>query len=383
MKKMESNALKDKKILFLTGTRADFGKIEPLAKSSQGLGAKISFFITGMHMMRQYGETKLEVKKFKNADFYEFVNQKSGDPLDLILAKTVLGLTDFLHEHKPDLVVIHGDRIEALAGAIVCATNYIRSAHIEGGEVSGTIDESLRHCNSKLCTSHFVSSEAARNLLLSLGEPSNRIFVIGSPELDVHNSLNKISINEVKQYYDIKFNDYGIAIFHPVTSEQETIGKQAENLFNSLKNSNKNFVVILPNNDPGTDLITHEIAKLDKNRFKIIPSMRFNYFSELMKNAKLVIGNSSAGVREAPFMGIPSIDIGSRQAKRSLSQSVFWCNALDTETIEPLIQECWGKKFDPNYAYGDGNSTTRFLNTLTNQSYWMLPLQKSFESSCE
>ncbi|MDP4623239.1 MAG: UDP-N-acetylglucosamine 2-epimerase, partial [Hydrogenophaga sp.] len=158
-----------KRLLFVTGTRADYGKLEPLAKAAQDAGFHIGFFITGMHMMGRYGETRLEVKRFAGAEFFEFVNQREGDALEFILSKTILGFSDFVHEHRPDLVIIHGDRVEALAASIVCAMRYIRSAHVEGGEVSGTIDESIRHCNTKLCATHFVSSEAAQARVLALG----------------------------------------------------------------------------------------------------------------------------------------------------------------------------------------------------------------------
>ena len=116
-----------KKLLFVTGTRADFGKLEPLARAAHEAGFEINFFITGMHMMKRYGETRLEVKRFVGAEFFEFVNQREGDALDFILSKTILGFSDFVHEHRPDLVIIHGDRVEALAASIVCAMRYIAS----------------------------------------------------------------------------------------------------------------------------------------------------------------------------------------------------------------------------------------------------------------
>ena len=149
------------RLLFVTGTRADFGKIEPLARSAIHNGFDVSFFVTGMHMMESYGLTKIEVKRLPGVTVHEFVNQRPGDPQDVILAKTILGFSDFIVEDKPDLVLIHGDRVEALACALVCATNYVKCAHVEGGEVSGTIDEILRHCNSKLAYCHFVSSKTA------------------------------------------------------------------------------------------------------------------------------------------------------------------------------------------------------------------------------
>jgi UDP-N-acetylglucosamine 2-epimerase (hydrolysing) len=133
-----------KRLLFVTGTRADYGKLEPLALAATEAGQMVTFFVTGMHMMEKFGLTKTEVHRQSQFRVVEFTNQRDGDPQDIILAKTVIGFSDYLQEHRPDLVIIHGDRVEALACSLVCAINYIRCAHVEGGEVSGTIDELFR-----------------------------------------------------------------------------------------------------------------------------------------------------------------------------------------------------------------------------------------------
>ncbi len=368
-----------KRLLFVTGTRADYGKLEPLARAAQQAGFQIAFFITGMHMMKRYGETRLEVRRFEGAEFFEFVNQREGDAQDFILSKTILGFSDFVHEHHPDLVVIHGDRVEALAASLVCAMRYVLSAHIEGGEVSGTIDESLRHCNTKLCATHFVSNDAARKRVLALGEAAERIYTIGSPELDNHARDSGVDIAEVKARYDITFDDYGIAIFHPVTSEQKSISNQAQALFNTLRASGKNFVVIAPNNDPGTEGIFGVVEQLPKTHFRVIPSMRFNYFSELMKNARVIVGNSSTGVREAPFLGLPSLDIGSRQNQRSSAKGVLWCDAFDSKTILQFLQDNWNnnsRKTDT--AFGQGNAASAFVKILRQEQFWQQSAQKTF-----
>lgn len=367
-----------KRLLFVTGTRADYGKLEPLAKAAQGAGFHISFFITGMHMMKRYGETRLEVKRFVGAEFFEFVNQREGDALDFILSKTILGFSDFVHEHRPDLVIIHGDRVEALAASIVCAMRYIRSAHVEGGEVSGTIDESIRHCNTKLCATHFVSSESAKARVLALGESPERVFNIGSPELDTHARPSGVSIEEVKARYAIPFDDYGIAVFHPVTSEQDTIGAQAQSLFGALEASGKCFVVIAPNNDPGTEDIFAVLEKLPPERFRLIPSMRFNYFSELMKNAAVMVGNSSAGVREAPFLGLPSLDVGTRQNQRASGSSIVSTSALDTSTIARFLVTHWHHHVVGSQAFGSGQSSEQFVSVLQSSDYWKQGQQKAF-----
>jgi UDP-N-acetylglucosamine 2-epimerase (hydrolysing) len=370
-----------KRLLFVTGTRADFGKLEPLAKAAQDAGFLISFFITGMHMMKRYGETRLEVKRFAGADFFEFVNQREGDALDFILSKTILGFSDFVHEHRPDLVIIHGDRVEALAASIVCAMRYIRSAHVEGGEVSGTIDESIRHCNTKLCATHFVSSESAKARVLALGESPEHVFNIGSPELDTHARPSGVSIEEVKARYAIPFDDYGIAVFHPVTSERNTIGAQAASLFGALEASGNCFVVIAPNNDPGTEDIFAVLEKLPAERFRLIPSMRFNYFSELMKNAAVMVGNSSAGVREAPFLGLPSLDVGTRQNNRAQADSVTVCSAFDTVTIAAFLCSHWAARASTDQAYGQGLASAQFVSVLEQAVYWNQPQQKAFSET--
>ena len=367
-----------KRLLFVTGTRADFGKLEPLALAAQQAGFAVGFFITGMHMMRRYGETRLEVKRFPGAEFFEFVNQREGDAQDFILSKTILGFSDFVHEHRPDLVVIHGDRVEALAASIVCAMKYIPSAHIEGGEVSGTIDESIRHCNTKLCAAHFVSSEGARQRVLALGESPESVYNIGSPELDTHARPSGVTLAQVKERYAIPFDDYGIVIFHPVTSEADTIGAQAQALFARLEASGRHFVVIAPNNDPGTEDIFAVLEKLPKDRFRQIPSMRFNYFSELMKNASAMVGNSSAGVREAPFLGVPSLDVGTRQNRRASGASITACSASDRGLIDGFLQDTWGQRFQNDTTFGAGHAAAAFVDVLNRSDFWLKPLQKAF-----
>ena len=366
------------RLLFVTGTRADFGKIEPLAQAAIQNGFDVSFFVTGMHMMESYGLTKIEVNRLPGATVHEFVNQRPGDPQDVILAKTILGFSDFIVEDKPDLVLIHGDRVEALACALVCATNYVKCAHIEGGEVSGTIDEILRHCNSKLAYCHFVSSKTAGRRVQTLGESADSIHVIGSPELDIHEQPSGFMLQDVLDHYEISQSDYGICILHPVTSESDNMGQQAADLLRTLTQSGKYFVVIKPNNDPGSEGILSVINTLPEAQFKVIPSMRFGRFSELLRNAACILGNSSSGVREAPFLGIPSLDVGSRQTDRAFSASIAKLAAEDTQGILDFIATNWQKRHERQAEFGDGNATQRFVDLLKTEAFWQRSMQKQF-----
>ncbi len=367
-----------RKIVFVTGTRADFGKLQPLAEAARDVGHRIGFFVTGMHMLARYGLTKIEVHRVMGAEVFEHLNQQPGDGQDTVFAKTLIGCSDFIAEHKPDLVVVHGDRVEAMACALTCATNLIRCAHVEGGEVSGTIDEIIRHCNTKLASFHFVSSEAARNRVMRLGEPSDTVFAIGSPEMDIHAKPSGVTIDEIRKRYEITAGSYGIVIFHSVTSEVDTIGAQAAALFRTLATSGKRFVIILPNNDPGSDDILREIQQLPSERFRVIPSMRFNYFSELLKNAAVLVGNSSVGVREAPFLGVPSLDIGTRQTNRTRAPSISSCVADDAAAVRSFLAREWNRRYPPHKAYGEGGAAERFVQVLNSPGFWLRPLQKQF-----
>jgi len=367
-----------KKLLFVTGTRADFGKMCPLALAARDAGHQVTFFVTGMHMLRRYGLTKVEVARVEGIERAEFVNQQEGDSQDRILASTISGFSAYIAEERPDLVVIHGDRVEALATALVCAINYVRCVHVEGGEVSGTIDEIYRHCNTKLCTAHLVSSDDARRRVVRLGESPESVFVMGSPELDAHMRPSGVTLEQVLERYEIPWSDYGIAVFHPVTSESDSMAEQARALFSSLEQSGRNFVVIAPNNDPGSAAIFDVLDGLPSERFRIIPSMRFSYFSELLRNAGAMVGNSSAGVREAPFLGLPSLDIGTRQTNRSAAASITSAAATDESTIKRFLKDTWGHRFQADTAFGAGNAAQRFLDILAQDALWNLPKQKQF-----
>ena len=159
-----------KKILFLTGTRADFGKLKSLIKITQKNNNFLSeILVTGMHLQKEYGETIDEIYKSKIENIFSFENHHNSK-MDIVLAETIKGVSNHIHYSKPDLIVVHGDRVEALAGAIAGSLNNILVAHIEGGELSGTVDEIIRHAVSKMSHIHFVSNEEAKKRLIQLGE---------------------------------------------------------------------------------------------------------------------------------------------------------------------------------------------------------------------
>lgn len=372
-----------RKIIFLSGTRADWGKIKPLIQSvRESEEFDYEIFVCGMHLQKLYGETFIEILKdgFKNIHLSHLHDR--WDKMDHALSHNIKEFSHFVEKTKPDLIVVHGDRLEALAGAIVGAFNNIPVAHIEGGEVSGTIDESIRHGISKLSHLHFVANYDAKKRLIQLGEREESIFIIGSPDIDIMLSSKLPSLEDaIKHYYQLeKFNqDYAIFIYHPVTTELEDMPYRLEAIFSALQDSHQNFLCIYPNNDPGSKLIIQELEKLENHpNFIVFTSLKFEFFLTLLKHAKFIIGNSSAGIREAPIYGIPAINLGSRQNNRCKQQDGILSVPESYEEILQSISQVQNLTPPKMQVFGNGKSAQKFLEILKKDEFWKLNLQKSF-----
>jgi len=369
-----------RRIVFLTGTRADFGKLKPLMRAvDECRFLEGAVFVTGMHMLSRYGLTIDEVTKAGFARIHAFMNQFRGEPSEHILANTVTGISRYVQEYEPDMIVVHGDRIETLAGAIVGALRNVLVAHIEGGELSGTIDETIRHAVSKLAHLHFVANQSAAERLRQLGERPESIHPIGSPDIDVMLSPDLPDLDTVRSHYSIHAPAYGIVLFHPVTTEPHAQDRAARELVGALLDSALNYVVIYPNNDPGSDCILNSYGELDGDpRFKLLPSMRFESFLTLLKNARVIVGNSSAGIREAPVYGVPSVNVGSRQQNRFRYESILDVPDDRAAIRDAIALACRIESIRPSRFFGDGHSAPRFLRALSDPAIWNTPRQKQF-----
>ncbi len=368
-----------RKIVFLTGTRADFGKLKSLIEILiLHEGFDVHIFATGMHMDTKYGFTVNEIEKYNYKNIFKYINHDSESLMDMTLGRTIYGFSNFVRIVQPDLIVVHGDRIEALAGASVGALNNILVAHIEGGELSGTIDELIRHAVTKLSHTHFVANEEAAKRILQMGETAQSIFIIGSPDMDMMLSQNLPELGEVKKHYEIPFDNYAISLFHPVTTELDDLYKYAENYFTALKKSGINYILIYPNNDVGSELIMYYVRAMQEQKgFKVFPSIRFEAFLTLLKHAQFLAGNSSAGIREAPYYGVPTVNVGTRQHKRTSNPDIIHAD-YSFENISIAIQEATEKKIEPRQLFGTGNSNKKFLEILCSTSFWKIPKQKIF-----
>ncbi|MDB5193822.1 MAG: UDP-N-acetyl-D-glucosamine 2-epimerase, UDP-hydrolyzing [Segetibacter sp.] len=368
-----------RKIVFLTGTRADFGKLKSLISILDSSNLfDVHIFATGMHMDLKFGFTVHEIEKCGYKNIYKYINHDHGASMDITLSRTIEGFASFIHLIKPDLIVVHGDRSEALAGAIVGSLNNILVAHIEGGEVSGTVDELIRHAVSKLSHTHFVANDEAKRRLQQMGEKEESVYVIGSPDMDVMLSDTLPTWQEVAANYEVPFNDFAISMFHPVTTEVDNMDEYVENYIKALEESNTNYIVIYPNNDKGSDFILNKLKRLQNNRkFRLFPSVRFEAFLVMMKNALFIAGNSSAGIREAPYYGIPTVNVGTRQKGRTNNPDIIHTGYSKKEVLDGLLK-AKSATIEPQFLFGDGKSDEKFFDAVSKNSFWKTTTQKSF-----
>jgi len=370
-----------RRVLFLTGTRADFGKLKPLMHAVEKTpGFECQIFVTGMHLLSRYGVTVDEIYKERFTHIHTFMNQIHGEPMEMVVANTIHGLSRLIHDSRPDLIVVHGDRVETLAGAIAGALRNVLVAHIEGGELSGTVDELIRHSVSKLSHLHFVANEGAAERLRQLGETPENIFVIGSPDIDVMLSDTLPTVAKVKEYYEITFDQYALMLLHPVTTDELSQQvEQAAQVVDALQESRLNYVVIYPNNDAGSEVILERYRRLQGNpQFRIFPSVRFEYFLTLLRNAQFLIGNSSAGIREAPVYGVPTINIGSRQKNRFMHGSIIETAPRREDVTLAINRAMEMPRQAACHHFGNGRSTAAFMEVLQGSTIWRTPTQKVF-----
>lgn len=370
-----------KKVLFVTGTRADYGKMKSLMKIlGENPATEPYIFVCGMHLAKTFGSTYTEVLQDMHKNVYVAYGLSQSQNGSVNLGNTISCLAGYVENIKPDMIIVHGDRMDAMAGALVGALNNIIVGHIEGGELSGTIDESIRHAISKFAHIHFVCTEEAKKRLIQLGEEESRIHVIGSPDIDIMLSDKLPSLEESLGWYEIPFQNYGILMYHPVTTENDTIGQKIKAVVDGVLESGRNYIVVYPNNDLGSEVILNEYKRFEGNpRFRVFPSLRFERFLTLLKNAEFIVGNSSAGIRESGVYGVPGIDIGTRQSGRYSTTHIKNLQHVEedakaiVEAIDRTPMHRWSSS-----TFGSGNSTQQFNAILSDPKFWEIKIQKRF-----
>ena len=267
---------------------------------------------------------------------------------------------------KPDVVVVMGDRYEVLPVSIAATYQNIPLAHIQGGEITGNIDEKVRHAITKLADYHFVSNSDAYKNVFQLGEKEDVIFNVGCPSIDVAKSAVEeefeIDFEDfVGVGHQIKLNeDFNIVMFHPETERIKKIKENTISLCEAIKKTKIQTIWFWPNSDPGNEIITKVIRsyreKKNLDNCFFIKSLPPVVFLKLLSKCSCLIGNSSAGIRESNFLGTPTINLGIRQSGRLQGENVTNFNFLSDKNLSYIILDSMKKNFKSGKLYGDGNA---------------------------
>ena len=313
----------------LTGCRADYGIFRPvLQEINQRADLELNLIVTGMHLLPEYGETIREVEAdgFPIAEKIDILlKSDSGAAMVKATALCLLGVTQALERIKPQILLVLGDRDEMLAGAIAAAHMKIAVAHIHGGELSGSIDGSIRHAISKFAHIHFPVTPQAAHCLAASGEEKWRIFLVGAPGLDDARVGLAVTREELSRELGFPLaNEFVLVVFHPVVGEEAASAENFAAILGALSDLGLMSLVFLPNADAGRNLLLDVLKDFrDSPGIRILTHLPRRFYLGLLAKATLMIGNSSSGIIEAPYFSLPVINLGNRQKGRLRAGNVI------------------------------------------------------------
>ena len=368
-----------KKILFVIYNRSNYGRLKPiLEKVKKSKDFDLQIILTSSSVLYKYGDLADIIKKdgFKiNYAFYSHVEGENNITMTKSVSIIINELTTAFKLLKPNIVVTIGDRYETMATGICASFLNIFLIHIQGGELTSSIDEKDRHSITKLSNLHLVCTNQSKNVVLQMGENRKNVFNVGCTSIDLIKKINfKSNVNLSKYKYgvgnkvDLK-KKYIVVLVHPNTLNYKKNLELVANTFESIKKINMQTIWIWPNIDAGSDLMSKFLrAKREKNlnlKINFYKNFEPEDYLKLIFNSECLIGNTSSGIRECSYLAIPFVNIGDRQSDREKAKNVF-SSKIDKKLIEKniLLAIKSKNKLKRSKIYGDGNSSEKIFQIL-------------------
>ena len=378
--------MKKIKLIFSILSRANYARVKSVIRKAIESEIIEPIVVVGCSALsNDYGNIIEECDR-ENIVIHEKISSLMHEKTRENMVKTTaLGMLDFsniISKYKPDIGLTVADRYETIGFAIACSYMRIPLIHLQGGEPTGCIDDKVRNSIAQLADYHFVCSKDAYTRTLKWGEHKNRIFNVGCPSLD---HINLKTDNQIKKCiqllnskYKTKINpkkDYIVFLYHPDTNKlSQEFNVALEPLIIASKKLNANLVIIQPNSDAGSTEIVESLKKLKNTNTKEGKFDNFNIdyvnhltsseYITLLQGCKVLVGNSSSGIREGSFLGISVVNIGERQRFRLKPENVY-CVDLNSKAILDAIFMAFKRKSAKRYFdYGDGNSSSKIINII-------------------
>ncbi len=364
--------MRNKRLITVVITaRPSYSRIKTVLKSiNENDKLKLNLVVTGSALLKKYGSTVSYIEDdgfIVNEKIHVVTEEESKGSMSRTTGLLIMELSNLFSKIKPDAVITIADRFETIATSIAASYQNIPLIHIQGGEVSGNIDEKVRHANTKLSDIHLVSTEKSKERVIKLGENPDFVFNTGCPSIDLAKKIKnkKLDFDPFVKYGGVgeKFsiNDgYLVVMQHPVTNEVENSNYNIKQTIDSIIELKIPTLWFWPNMDSGTFQTVNEIRKLREKRnlsfIHFFKNMKSYDFLKLLNNSMCIIGNSSVAIRECSYLGVPAVNIGTRQNYRERGKNVIDVNYDSKEITNAILKQVKVEKYSKSNIFGDGNS---------------------------
>lgn len=369
-----------KKICVVVASRANYGRVKYLMKAIQSHNQfQLQIILGASALLPKFGDLRDILKEDGFTINKEIFYIVSGETLLTQAKSTGLGIIELataFEELKPDAVITVADRFETLATAIASTYLNIKLIHLQGGEVSGNIDDRVRHSITKLADLHFACTEESKKRIISMGEEAEVVFNYGCPSMD---TLVEENLSITNQFYDqfvgvgekTDFSKpYILMLQHPVTTSYSEGFDQTMETLKALKNlDDMQKIILWPNIDAGSNDVSKAIRSFREKEKKIsnfyfIKNLSPENYAILLNNAICCVGNSSSFIRECSFLGVPSIIVGDRQSKREHGKNAVFCEYNSNIIEENIKYQIRKKRYDKEIIFGRGNSGSKIAEQI-------------------
>ena len=368
-----------RKICIIINSRANYARIKSLLiEIKQSKKLKLQLIVGASALLYRFGKVIDLIKKDGFTPIATLQCLLEGDTPEAMVKSTGLAmieLSTIFNNIKPDIVLTVADRYETLATAVTARYMNICLAHTQGGECTGSIDESVRHSITKLANLHFASTERSKNFVIRMGENKNKVWNTGCPSIDLINPKINLSKNFWEKFGGTgkKINlkeQYFVLLQHPVTTEYEKAGDQMRITFDAIKELNPPTVILWPNADAGNDQTSKVIREFRENnsnfQLRLLRHLPVDAYHELIVNSACLIGNSSSAIREGSYLGIPSVNIGKRQQNREFCKNVINVEHNSKKILKAVKSQRNHGKYPSSQKYGDGKAGKKIHDILVN-----------------
>jgi len=367
-----------RKVCVVVNSRANYGRIKSVLRAiSAHPDLELNLIVGASALLWRFGNVAEQIKTDGypiNAVVYSIVEGENPTTMAKSTGMGIMELATQFENLKPDVVITVADRFETIATAIAASYMNIPLAHTQGGEVTGSIDESVRHAITKLAHIHFPATEKARDNIIRMGEDPEKVFMTGCPAIDILAELDLSPNNDLLQRYkgvgpDLDLHKpYIVVLQHPVTTEYGSGFDQINETLNAIKSIRMQTVWLWPNVDAGSDDISKGLRMFRENEkpdyVHFYRHFSVEDYARLIANCACLVGNSSSGIREGSFLGVPAVDVGTRQASRERAANCINASYSHKEIEDAVHYQLNNGRYPANTMYGDGKAGQRIADIL-------------------